>query len=85
MSYVDLFIIEYKLHGKPKSFIIRAKGMSSADAWHWASCDAGAAPIPKPGKAPLKKFSKPMAEKYGITDMRWRESTTMEWTEITPS
>ncbi|VVN72895.1 hypothetical protein PS710_00551 [Pseudomonas fluorescens] len=29
-----LYIIEYKLHGESKSFIIRAKIKSNADAWH---------------------------------------------------
>lgn len=45
----DIYIIEYKLHGKPKSFIVRTRIQNNADAWHWASCDAGVAPIPKPG------------------------------------
>lgn len=40
----DLYIIEYKLHGEPKTFIIRTKIRSNSDAWHWASCDAGVAP-----------------------------------------
>ncbi|PRW86059.1 hypothetical protein C7A11_20710 [Pseudomonas simiae] len=71
---INFHIIDYKLHGKPKSFIIRSKTMQNADAWHWASCDAGIAPIPKPGKAPLKLISKPHAEKYGITDVNWRTS-----------
>lgn len=77
-----LFIIEYKLHGEPKSFIIRTRIRSNADAWHWASCDAGAAPIPKPGKPPLKVISKPQAEKYGLSDVKWRESAALVWTEI---
>ena len=38
-----LYIIEYKFHGESKSFIIRTKIRSNADAWHWASCDAGVA------------------------------------------
>ncbi|WP_434625517.1 hypothetical protein J3P84_20415 [Pseudomonas sp. Z1-29] len=72
----NLFVINYKLHGVPKSFIIRSKAMQNADAWHWASCDAGAAPIPRPGRPPLKMVSKPQAEKYGITDFTWRASST---------
>ncbi|WP_126364826.1 DUF6555 family protein [Pseudomonas fluorescens] len=71
---INFHIIDYTLHGKPKSFIIRSKTMQNADAWHWASCDAGIAPIPKPGKAPLNLISKPHAEKYGITDVNWRTS-----------
>ncbi|WP_285429392.1 DUF6555 family protein [Pseudomonas sp. fls2-241-R2A-110] len=81
MNRTDLFIIEYTLHGEPKSFIIRAKEMSNAHAWHWASCDAGLAPIPKPGKPPLKVVSKPQAERYGVTDVKWRASATLDWTE----
>lgn len=46
----NLFVINYKLRGVPKSFIIRCKAMQNADAWHWASCDAGVAPIPRPGR-----------------------------------
>lgn len=78
---MDTFIIEYKQHREPKSFIIRATLMSNAMAWHWAACDAGLAPIPKPGKPPLKVVSKPQAEKYGLTDVRWRESARLTWTE----
>lgn len=59
----NLFVINYKLRGVPKSFIIRSKSMQNADAWHWASCDAGVAPIPRPGRPPLKMVSKPQAEK----------------------
>lgn len=81
MSHTEIYVIEYLLYGKQRSFVIRANSMSNADAWHWASCDTGAAPIPKPGKAPLKKFSRPMAERYGITDVRWRKSATVEWPE----
>jgi hypothetical protein len=81
MSNVDIFVIEYKLHGQPKSFVIRAKTMRNADAWHWASCDAGIAPIPKPGKPPLKVISKPQAERFGITEVKWRETATVDWTE----
>ncbi|MBZ9780963.1 hypothetical protein K9857_05300 [Pseudomonas sp. REP124] len=83
MARADMFIIEYQLHGKPKSFIIRAPVMNNVQAWHWASCDAGVAPIPKPGRPPLKVVSRPQAEKYGITDVKWRETATLEWTQTT--
>ena len=66
MSQTDLYMIKYRLHGVPKSFIIRAKLMNNAEAWQWASCDAGLTPIPKPGRPPLKRFSKPMAERFGV-------------------
>lgn len=74
MGQEYIFTIEYKLHDVPKIFTVRSGHMSSEDAWQWAGCDAGAAPIPKPGKPPLKLFSKPMAERYGITDVQWHGS-----------
>lgn len=80
----DLYIIEYKLHGEPKTFIIRTKIRSNSDAWHWASCDAGVAPIPKPGRPPLKTVTKPQAEKYRLSDVKWRETATLVWTEVAP-
>lgn len=81
MNATNLFVIEYQLRGNPKRFVIRASDMSNADAWHWASCDAGVAPIPKPGRPPLKKFSKPLAERYGITEVKWRATAPVHWTE----
>lgn len=74
MPTAALYVIEYKLHGTPKSFIIRAEVMNNAEAWHWASCDAGVAIIPRFGRGKIKRVSKPFAEKYGITNMRWRPS-----------
>jgi hypothetical protein len=82
VSQVNIFVIEYKLHGTPKSFVIRTKLMNNSEAWQWASCDAGIAPIPKPGRPPLKRFSKPMAERFGITDVKWRETTAVTWEEV---
>jgi hypothetical protein len=67
------------LHGEPKSFIIRAEVMNNSEAWHWASCDAGVGRIPKFGREKVKRVSKPMAEKYGITDVRWRASVAPSW------
>jgi len=67
-----IFTIEYKLYGVPKKFIMRAARLNDETAWHWAACDAGATPIPKRGKLPLKLCSKPMAERYGVTDVLWR-------------
>ena len=40
MNSAKLFVIDYTLHGVPKSFIIRLEKMDNAEAWHWASCDA---------------------------------------------
>ena len=81
MNSTGLYIIEYLLHGEPRSFIIRAKVMSNRDAWHWASCDAGVAVIPRFGQHTLKRVSKPMAEKYGITDVRWCRAAQIQWAE----
>jgi hypothetical protein len=75
----DMYVIDYQLHGEPKSFVIRAKLMNNAEAWQWASCDAGLAPIPKPGRASLKRFSKPMAERFGVTNVQWRASVSLAW------
>lgn len=46
MKPTDLYVIDYRLHGAPKSFVIRTKVMSNAEARQWASCDAGLTPIP---------------------------------------
>ncbi|MBV4475242.1 hypothetical protein N8H74_23940 [Pseudomonas sp. B2M1-30] len=81
MSNYATYHIRYLLHGSPKEFVIRAQSMKDADAWHWASCDAGIAPIPKPGRPPLKVISKPQAEKFGITEVKWRASATIDWDE----
>lgn len=77
MTQADFFIIDYKLHGEPKRFTIRATLMNNVEAWQWASCDAGLVPIPKPGRPPLKRFSKPMAERFGVKDVKWRKSVAI--------
>lgn len=82
MSRSDIFVIEYKLHGEPRSFIIRANAMSNVEAWHWANCDVGVVPIPKSGKPPFKRFSKSLAVKFEITAVLWRESAQLRWTEV---
>ncbi|MBA1200229.1 hypothetical protein G7009_00210 [Pseudomonas capeferrum] len=74
MSDDNLYIIDYALHGQPKSFIIRAAHMDNAEAWHWASCDAGIGRIGRYGREKIKKVSKPLAERYGITAVSWRQS-----------
>ncbi|QXH77851.1 DUF6555 family protein [Pseudomonas salmasensis] len=81
MKHNDLFTIEYQLHGESKSFIVRAPRMDNAEAWHWASCDAGVAVIPKFGQHTFKRVSKPMAEKYGITQVRWSGAAQIQWAE----
>lgn len=74
MPSPDLYIIDYRLHGQQRSFIIRLEGMNNTEAWHWASCDAGIGIIPKFGREKIRKVSRPMAERYGITDVSWRLS-----------
>ena len=81
MKHNDLSTIEYQLHCEPKSFIVRAPRMDNAEAWHWASCDAGVAVIPKFGQHTFKRVSKPMAEKYGITQVRWSGAAQIQWAE----
>jgi hypothetical protein len=81
MTQADFYVIDYQLHGEPKRFTIRATLMNNVEAWQWASCDAGLVPIPKPGRPPLKRFSKPMAERFGVTDVRWRASASLAWDE----
>ena len=74
MNNAKLFVIDYQLHGKQKSFVIRAEAMDNAEAWHWASCDAGVGHIPRYGREKVKTVSKPLAERYGITEVTWRQS-----------
>ncbi|MCW2271198.1 hypothetical protein D3C77_208940 [compost metagenome] len=74
MNDAKLFVIDYQLHGSPKSFIIRAERMDNAEAWHWASCDAGVGRIGRYGREQVKKVSKPLAERYGITAVTWRQT-----------
>lgn len=81
MIQAELYRIDYRLHGVPKWFVIRILKMDNEEAWQWASCDAGLVPVPKPGRPPLKRFSKPMAERYGLTDVEWRKSSTISWDE----
>jgi len=74
MPTPQLYIIDYRLHGQPRSFIIRLERMDNAEAWHWASCDAGVGIIPKFGREKIRKVSRPMAERYGVSEVRWRLS-----------
>lgn len=72
MAEHKLYIIEYELHGDYRTFIIRQERMDNVEAWHWASCDAGVGVIPRFGQHNIKKVSRPMAERYGISKVRWR-------------
>ncbi|MFB4394279.1 MULTISPECIES: DUF6555 family protein [unclassified Pseudomonas] len=72
MPALRLYVVEYELHAEPRTFIIRLEKMDNAVAWHWASCDAGVGIIPRFGQHKIKLVSRPMAERYGITNVRWR-------------
>ena len=74
MAGQQLYVIEYELHGEFRTFIIRLGRMDNAEAWHWASCDAGVGRIGRFGRERVKKTSKPMAEKFGIENVTWRPS-----------
>lgn len=71
-----LYTIDYVIHGEAKSFVIRADKMDNAEAWHWASCDAGFGHIPRSSRDQTRKTSKPMAERFGITHVDWRSADT---------
>jgi len=74
MTNAKLFVIDYTLHGQPKSFIIRLEKLDNAEAWHWASCDAGVGRIGRFAREQVKKTSQPQAEKFGIENVQWRRS-----------
>lgn len=67
-----LYTINYLIHGEAKSFVIRAEKMDNAEAWNWASCDAGFGHIPRNPRDKTRKTSKPMAERFGISEVMWR-------------
>jgi hypothetical protein len=68
----QLFVIDYTLHGESRAFIIRLEKMDDPVAWHWASCDAGVGIIPRFSQQNIKLVSRPMAEGYGIANVKWR-------------
>lgn len=72
MPSPQLYVIDYYLHGEPKSFVIRTAYMDNAEAWHWASCDAGFGRIERNARDRIKKTSRPWAERFGITGATWR-------------
>ena len=72
MAGQQLYVIEYELHGERRTFIIRLEKMDNTIAWHWASCDAGIGIIPRFGQHKIKLVSRPMAERYGISNVQWR-------------
>lgn len=80
MSSPAFYVVEYQFYGKTKTFICRAIGMNSAEAWHWASCDAGFATTHKFGRSNSAVISKTEAERQGITDVKWRLSGSTPFT-----
>lgn len=74
MIDAKLFVIEYALRGERKTFIVRAQRMDNAEAWHWASCDAGVGRIGRYEREQVRKMSKPVAERYGISEVSWRQT-----------
>jgi len=55
MAGQQLYVIDYELQGENRTFIIRLEHMDNAEAWHWASCDAGVGVIPRFGQHKIKK------------------------------
>ncbi|MCO7614526.1 hypothetical protein NJH83_30260 [Pseudomonas chlororaphis] len=82
MSQLKVYKIAYRLHGENKTFVIRAEKMDNATAWHWASCDAGIGIIPRSARDPVKRISKPLAERYGLTEVVWKEPVPLAWEEV---
>ncbi|WP_369986612.1 DUF6555 family protein [Pseudomonas xanthosomatis] len=72
MAGQQLYVIEYEINGQYRTFIIRLERMDNAEAWHWASCDAGVGIIPRFGQQKVRKVSRPLAERYGLSNVRWR-------------
>ncbi|MFC6339757.1 hypothetical protein GIR22_25555 [Pseudomonas sp. CCM 7891] len=72
MVNAKLFVIDYTLHGQPKSFIIRLEKLDMPEAWHWASCDAGVGRIGRFAREQVKKTSQLQAEQFGIENVQWR-------------
>lgn len=66
MPSPQLYIIDYQLHGQPRSFIIRLERLDNAEAWHWASCDAGIGIIPKFGREKSGKSAGPWPSATGL-------------------
>ena len=71
MAQEHHYRIDYVFNGSFKSFYIRASEMNNAEAWHWATVDAGFGQLPRYRSDPVAKLSKPKAERFGITDVEW--------------
>lgn len=71
MSQNKHYRIDYLLNGNYKTFYISAAAMDDAEAWHWATVDAGFAQIPKYRADKVPRISRPHAEHLGITEVEW--------------
>ena len=76
MNSAKLFVIDYTLHGTPKSFIIRQTSLNDATAWYWAGCDAGVERIARNERDASKKLSRADMEKKGVANVTWRSAST---------
>lgn len=74
MAQEHHYRIDYLLQGAYKTFYIRASKMDNAEAWHWATVDAGIGQLPKYRTDPVSRLSKPQAEKHGITNVEWSKA-----------
>jgi hypothetical protein len=74
MALPKHYRIDYLLNGAFKTFYIRTEHMDAANAWHFASVDAGLARIPKYRTEKVPKVSKPSAEQYGISNVEWAQA-----------
>ena len=76
MNSAKLSVIDYTLHGTPKSFIIRQTSLNDATAWYWAGCDAGVERIARRDRDAAKKLGLADIEKEGVTNVTWRLAST---------
>lgn len=74
MSAQHHYRIDYLLHGAYKTLYVRAESMCRADAWHWASVDAGFGVLPKYRSDKPLRLSRPQAEALGITNVEWLDA-----------
>lgn len=71
MALEKHYRIDYCLHGASKFLYVRSATMDNAQAWNWAAMDAGITGIPKPRQRAAATVSKPMAEKFGVSEVTW--------------
>lgn len=74
MAQEHHYRIDYLLDGVYKTFYIRAAKMDNAEAWHWASVDAGFGQLPKYRSDPITKLSKPQVERFGVSNVEWSKA-----------